>query len=83
MIKSTCPGSGKLLMSFSPSDVANSAASEVERQSSASPHFSMTALHYNQFTGQLQREREREIHLNEIIHLRITLQLLINIDDSG
>ena len=45
-MKSTCPGSGKSLITFSLSDAANSAASEVEIQSSASPHFSITALHY-------------------------------------
>jgi hypothetical protein len=46
-MKSTCPGNGKPSITFASSDEANSPASEVEIQSSASPHFSMTALHYN------------------------------------
>jgi hypothetical protein len=43
-MKSTCPGNGKPSITFASSDEANLAASEVEIQSSASPHLSITAL---------------------------------------
>jgi len=44
-MNSTSPGTGRLLMFSSASFAACSAASEVEMQSSVSPHLSIIALH--------------------------------------
>jgi hypothetical protein len=48
-MNSTSPGTGRLLMFSSGSFAACSAASEVEMQSSVSPHLSIIALHYQKY----------------------------------
>lgn len=50
-MKSTCPGSGRFSTSTLSIDADNSAASGVDMQSSASPHFCMTALHLHDFSS--------------------------------
>lgn len=83
-MKSTCPGNGKSLIIFSSSDAANSMASPVEMHSSASPHFSITALQCNPKAVKQYAERTgKELKLQSTIYLRITLQLLIKTNDAG
>lgn len=59
LIKSTWPGNGRLLSFSSLSSAASLAASEVEMQSSTSPHFSMMAL-YHQTQTELLKEATGE-----------------------
>ncbi|KAK3183161.1 hypothetical protein Dsin_030447 [Dipteronia sinensis] len=57
-MNSTCPGGGKLLISFSSIFSANSAASGVEIQSSTSPHADMIALHsVYQFSDEMRVDK--------------------------